>query len=354
MNRQSRRLYASGNSCREILGSLLAVGIAFAAGIVIISLTSRSPGEALSAFFLGPFSSRYNISTLLTSMIPLIITGLALSISFQSQIWNLAADGQVYFGAFIGIAVGLGIPELPSFIAVPVILCASVIAGAVVGILPAILKIKLNINELIISFMISLIIVPVVNYFLSGPMQAPGEGINATHYVNKSFVLPKLLPPYDLIAGFIIALVLILIVYLFLYWTHTGTSLRLYGFNREFAHYGGISESKTIFLSMMLSGGLCGLAGCITSLGIYHGRLIEFSTSGFGWSGIAVALVARYNPIAVFPAALLLSYLLTGANLSGLMSDIPPESAQVVIAVIYYLVTAKVLLKLIPKRTQGV
>jgi simple sugar transport system permease protein len=347
-------LYESGNSRRDIAGSFLAVGIAFGAGIIIISLTSRAPGEALYSFFLGPFSSGYNISTLLTSMIPLIITGIALSVSFQSQVWNLAADGQVYFGAFIGIAVGLGIPHLPSFIAVPVILLASVIAGAAVGILPAILKIKLNVNELIISFMTSLIIIPVVNYFLSGPMQAPGEGINATNYVNKAFVLPKLFPPYDLNAGFIIALVLILVVYLFLYRTHAGTSLRLYGFNREFAHYGGISEARTIFLSMMMSGGLCGLAGCITSLGIYHGRLIEFSTSGFGWSGIAVALVARYNPIAVLPAALLLSYLLTGANLSGLMSDIPPETAQVVIAVIYYLVTAKVLLKLIPKKKQGV
>lgn len=333
---------------KETEGIIITVVISLLVGVIIILFTSKSPLEALYSFFLSPLSSDYNIATLLNSAVPLILTGLALSVSFQAKVWNLAAEGQVYLGAFSGIVIGLQISGFPPVFAVIIILCVSFIAGGVVGLIPAVLKNVWGVNELISSFMISLMIIPVVNYFLSGPIKMPGSGINATPYVNKSFVLPRIFPNFNLNIGFILALIIVGIIYFFIYQTATGTFLRIYGYNREFANYSGINTRKCIIISMIISGGLCGLAGVTSSLGIFHGRMIEFSTYGIGWDGIAVALVARLNPVAVIPVAILFSYLLIGANLSGLLSDIPPEAATVIISVIYFLVTARDINRLIP------
>lgn len=337
----------------EMKNILITICVSFLVGIAIISMTSKSPGSALSCFFFKPFSSTYNFTLILTNMIPLIITGLALSISFQTRVWNLAAEGQVYFGAFSSIAIGLMIPQANNIVAILLILLSSFLAGMLISLVPSLLKIRLQVNELIVSFMASMIMLPVVNYFLSGPLKS-GEGdLNATPYIQNSFILPRIFPKYELNFGIIISVLLVVIVYLFLYRTATGTSLRIYGKNNEFARYSGINASRCILVSMAVSGGLCGIAGFSMSTGIFHGRMIEFGTYGLGWNGIAVALVARYNPLGVIPAAFLLSYLLTGSNIAGLFSDIPPEVAQIVISVIYYLVTAQTVFHAHRKKLRG-
>lgn len=340
---------------KETEGIIITVIISLLVGVVIILFTSKSPLEALYSFFLSPLTSNYNIATLLNYAVPLILAGLALSVAFQAKVWNLAAEGQVYLGAFLGIVIGLQISEFPPVFAIIIILSFSFIVGGVVGLIPAFLKNVWDVNELISSFMISLIVLPIVNYFLSGPMKMAGVGINATPYVNKSFVLPQIFSKFNLNISFILSLIIVGVIYFFLYQTATGTFLRIYGYNREFANYGGINTKKYIIISMIISGGLCGLAGITSSLGIFHGRMIEFSTYGMGWDGIAVALVARLNPVAVVPVAILFSYLITGANLSGLLSDIPPEVATVIISIIYFLVTAQDVNRLIPfKRRRDV
>jgi ABC-type uncharacterized transport system permease subunit len=325
----------------ELKGVALAVALSFSAGILVILLASAHPGQSLAAFFFGPFSSGYNLATLLSTMTPLVVTGLALSISFQATVWNLAAEGQVYLGAFVAVLVGLLVRPLPPPAALPLMMVAASAVGALVSLVPAALRVVWGVSELIVSFMTSLLILPVVNYFLSGPMQAPGAGINATEYVGRRFVLPLLTAGGGLNLGLPIALVLVAAVHLFLYRTAKGTSLRLYGYNRQFARYSGIGEAGCVFVALALSGGLCGLAGSLSSLGVFHGRMVEFSTYGMGWNGIAVALVARYRPGGVVPAAFLLAYLLTGANLAGLMSDVPPEVARVVISAIFFLITSQ-------------
>lgn len=325
---------------RDLKGVMLAVALSLLAGFLIILAASRTPSQALAAFFLGPFSSVLNLSTLATTMAPLVVAGLALCVSFQATVWNLAAEGQVYVGAFVGVAVGLLLPEVPPLVALPLMLLAAFAAGAVVSFLPASLRIACDANELIVSFMTSLLLLPIVNFFLAGPMKAAGAGINATASVDPRLILPQLSARSGITLGLPLAVLLVPIVHAFLYLTPRGTSLRLYGHNRSFAYYAGIGEASSVFTALALSGGLCGLAGALVSLGTFHGRMVEFATYGMGWNGIAVALVARFKPAGVLPAAFLLAYLLTGANLSGLMSDVPPEVSRVVISVIFFLVTS--------------
>jgi ABC-type uncharacterized transport system permease subunit len=335
---------------RDLRGVALAVAFSLLAGLIIILIASRDPSQALTAFFLGPFSSVLNLSSLATTMAPLVVTGLALCISFQATVWNLAAEGQVYVGAFIGVAAGLLLSGVPPLVALPLMLVAAFAAGAVVSLLPASLWIACDANELIVSFMTSLLLLPIVNYFLAGPMKAPGAGINATASVDPALVLPRLFGGSNVTLGLPLAMLLVPVLHVFLYSTPLGTALRLYGHNRTFAFYAGIGGGRIVFTALALSGGLCGLAGALVSLGTFHGRMVEFSTFGMGWNGIAVALVARFKPAGVLPAAFLLAYLLTGANLSGLMSDVPPEVSRVVISVIFFLVTSGALSSLGSRR----
>lgn len=252
---------------RELKGVTLAVAISFAAGVIVVLATSKTPAQALAAFFLGPFSSSLNLVTLATTMMPLVVTGLALCVSFQATVWNLAAEGQVYLGAFVGVAAGLLLSGSPAPLAVPLMLVAAGIAGGAVSLLPAALRVACEVNELITSFMTSLIVVPVVNFFLSGPMKAVGAGINATAYVNPRFLLPGLGYGGDLNVGLAIAVALVVLLQMFLYSTPLGSSLRLRGFNRNFAYYAGIEERRSVYASLLMSGGLCGPSWSADELG---------------------------------------------------------------------------------------
>jgi simple sugar transport system permease protein len=317
-------------------------------GVVVLVLVSENPSEAVLFFFLGPFLNLYNLGNMLNAAVPLILTGLGVSVAFRTSIFNLGGEGQVYSGGLVATAVCLAFPAMSGFAGVPIALLTGAAAAAIIAGISGLLYARWQTNELLSSFLISAALVLIVDYIITGPLDDPASNLIATPPIPPQYWLSRILIPSRVNTGSLWAIASVGLVALFLFNTRMGYNLRVCGLNREFALYGGIAMEAYIVLSMAASGFLHGLAGGIVVLGTYHSCIQGFS-AGLGWNGIAVALIGRNHPLGIVPAALFYAYLGAGAEAAVIHSGVSTEVALLIQAVVFYLITAQGLVSWIPR-----
>ncbi|UCF97059.1 MAG: ABC transporter permease [Spirochaetaceae bacterium] len=335
-----RRAGRVGELFAGTLGLLITLGISFLIAIVLIFLLSSRPLTTIYYFFVGPFTNKYYFGNMLNTAIPLVFTGLGMAVAFKSSVFNLGGEGQVYSGALVATVILLALPERNGYLGGPTALAAALVTGAVLAGMSGLFKMKWGTDELISSFLISSAVIFVVNYFITGPLDDPSNSMLATHAIGSQYRLLGIFPPSKLDISAVFAVLAAVLVFFLMYYTHWGYEMRMCGLNREFSRYGGINVSTYVVLPMVISGALHGLAGGITIMGTYYLAVKEFSY-GMGWNGIAVALIAKNNPLGVLPAAVFFAYLDAGAKAAMLHSDVTFEIAAIVQAVIFYLITAQ-------------
>jgi riboflavin transport system permease protein len=325
-----------------ITGLALTLGISFALVILLILLLSATPGKAIFAFFIGPFTNIYFLGNMLNSAVPLVFAGLGIAIAFKASVFNLGGEGQIYAGGLAATAVCLGLPAANGYIGGALSLAAAMLASGVLAGLSGYFRMRWNANEMISSFLLSAAIILVVNHFITGPLDDPGNNLLATLPIGDRYNLLRIFLPSMLNVSAPFALLAAAGVYVFMFRSHAGYEMRMCGLNREFSRYGGINVSAYLILPMIISGALHGLGGGLMILGTHHAAIQGFSF-GTGWNGIAVALIAKNNPFGVIPAALLFSYLDAGAKAAMLNADLTFEIAAIAQSFIFYLVTAQAL-----------
>ncbi len=323
-------------------GLLLTLVISFVFVIVIIFILSKEPLKTTYYFFVGAFTNKYYLGNMLNSAVPLVFTGLGIAVAFRSSVFNLGGEGQVYAGGLVTTVVCLALPATNGYVGGIVALIASVAASGILAGLSGFFKMKWGTDEMISSFLLSGAVVLIVNYFITGPLDDPNNNLLVTLPIGAQYALVKIFPPSKLNTSAFIAVITAVIVFFFMYKSHWGYEMRMCGLNREFSRYGGISVAKYLVLPMILSGALHGLAGGISVLGT-HGACVKGFSAGMGWNGIAVALIAKNNPLGVIPAALFFAYLEAGAKAAMLHSDVTFEIAAIAQSFIFYLVTAQAL-----------
>jgi simple sugar transport system permease protein len=330
-----------------------AVGVtmlaAFGAAIVLLLAFSASFGEALGLFFLGPFKNLYYFGNMLGASVALVISGLAASLAFSSRNFNLGGEGQVYLGAVATVVVCVSMPDGDPVLVPLLGIAAGMAAGGFLGWLSGVLKRRLAVDELISSFLVSSAVVFLGDFLITGPFQDPSSNFQTTAAIPPGFRFAKLLPPSGLSAGCFVALAAVLAAWFVLSRTRFGFELRLSGRNAEFARYCGVDTGFYASAPMAVSGALNGLAGAALILGTYYKAMKGFS-AGIGWSGIAVALIAGNNPIAVLPAALFFAYIDAGAKAVMVGADVTSEIVSVVQSVVFFLVTARAIDELFLRR----
>jgi riboflavin transport system permease protein len=338
-----------GDFLAGLTGLALTLLISFALVIALILILSKTPGTTLYYFFIGPFTNNYYLGNMLNVTVPLVFTGLGIAVAFKSSVFNLGGEGQVYAGGLATTLVCLALPLangiIGGFLA---IMAAMVLGGAIAG-FSGYCKMKWNADEMISSFLVSSAVLLIVNYFITGPLQDPHNNMLASLPLAHQYTLLKLFPPSKLNMSALFAIVMAVIVFFFMSRSHIGYEMRMCGLNREFARYGGINVSKYLVLPMVLSGALHGIGGGLMVLGTYQ-VLYEGFSAGMGWNGIAVALIAKNNPLGVLPAALLFAYLDAGAKAAMLSGDVTFEIASIAQSFIFYLVTAQALYSLVHRR----
>lgn len=335
-----RRWSKLGNFLVGTAGLLITLGISFLIAVILIFLLSEEPVKTIYYFFIGPLTNKYYLGNMLNTAIPLIFTGLGIAIAFKSSVFNLGGEGQVYASALAATVICLALPAANGYLGGLAALGGAMAAGALLAGLSGFFKMKWGTDELISSFLISAAVGFVVNYFITGPLDDPGNSLLASYAIGKQFWLLGIFPPSKLNISAAFAVLVALLVFFLMNYTHWGYEMRMCGLNREFSRYGGINVSTYVVLPMALSGALHGLAGGVSILGTYHMAVKEFSF-GMGWNGIAVSLIAKNHPLGVVPAAVFFAYLDAGAKAAMLHSDVTFEIAAIVQSVIFYLVTAQ-------------
>jgi len=335
----------------NILNIIIIFAVSLVLIVLLVLILSDTPLKTLFFFFIGPFMSVFSIGNMLNSVTPLIFGGLAVTIAMKAGHLNLGGEGQIYFGAFVTTITAISLSSFGAFGAVIAVLTGSLCAGFLSA-LCGFCKARWNTNELITTFLISLAVIPIVNYLITGPFMDPQTSLLSTKKIAQSMRIPVLLKPSGLNAGFLIALVFVPAVHLFLSKTKIGYEFRIAGFNELFARYGGINTKLNTVISMSISGFLYGLAGSIDILGTYHAAIKGFS-AGLGWSGLTVALIACFSPASIIPCALFLAWINSGARIAMQNTGLTYEIALVVQAVIFLLSTSMVIKNIKIKKRMG-
>lgn len=308
--------------------------------VLLIAITGVSPLRSLGVLISGGFGFSgkvWPIFMTLGSSTPLILTGLAAMLCFKVGVFCIAQEGQYVFGAIMAAWLGATL-KLPPVIAVPFIMLASMAAGGLYGVIPAVLKVKLGVNEIISSIMLNNISTLVLEYMVAFPLRADAGQKAQSEVISKGYWLPQFIYGSRWGVSFLIAIALIVFFYFYIYKTRWGYEMRMVGENRRFADYGGIKSGNVIIRSLVISGAIAGLAGCMEVLGNYHRIMTGFS-SGLGFDGLSVAMLGMSNPIGVVIVSFLLAGIRQGAQLGLQLSlQIPRELGGVLIAMVIFFV----------------
>jgi len=317
---------------RVVLAPLLAILVAFIICSGLIIWTGESVLEAYGHLFKGAFGSRFAISETLNRATPLIFTGLAVAVAFRAKFWNIGAEGQLYFGALAATILGAGAITMPAYLMIPFLFLAGAIAGGLALLGPVFLKTTLKVDEVVTTLLLNFVILLFVNYLLEGPLRDPMSlGWPQGAAIIDQGVLPALMPRTRLHIGFTVALGAAIAVWVLMRYTIWGYEIRAVGANANAARFAGININRTVILVAMLSGGLAGMAG-ITEVAGTKGYLTLDLSPGFGYSGIAVAMLANLHPIGVIISAIFLAGIYVGSDSMSRAVNIPTYIADVMVA----------------------
>ena len=326
------------------LSPLLAIVLTILSGIIIFSVLDKDPWLSLYTFFIQPLTTGFGFTELIVKATPLILIGAGLSIGFKANVWNIGAEGQFTMGAIAGGGTALFLSNQESLLVLPAVLVMGIIGGAVWGMIPAFLKTKYNANEILTSLMLSYVALLMLSYLVHGPWRDPG-GYNfpESEIFSDSAMLPVLLQGTRLNLGTIFALLSVLITYLLLSRSVLGYQFKVVGLAPLAARYAGFNRSKLIWLSMIISGGLAGLAGIAEVSGTIW-QLLPSVSPGYGFTAIIVAFLGRLNPIGVLFAGLILALTYIGGENAQIEIGLPAAVTGLFQGIIlFYLLACDVL-----------
>jgi len=305
------------------LAPLIALAITLLAGLILFALLGVPIGPAFHAFFIEPVSTRYGLAELGVKAAPLIMIAVALSIGFRAQVWNIGAEGQLILGGITGAAVALYFYEVDAWYVLPAMIIASVIGGMAWASIPALLKTRFNVNEILTSLMLTYVAALLLSWLVGGPMRDP-DGFNfpESRLFHDAALLPKILGGTRLHIGFLVAIGLALAGWLLLSRTLLGFALRVNGAAPRAGAHTGFSQQRLVWVALLLGGGTAGLAGLFEVAGPI-GQLLPSISPGYGFTAIIVAFLGRLHPVGVFFAGLVMALSYLGGESAQITLNLP-------------------------------
>lgn len=333
---------------RRFLAPLAAVGTGLLVMTVFLALSSETPAATLYLFFTRPFSSWWHLGNMLniTGLLTLAAAGSA--IALKSGSFNLGGEAQIYAPGLITALLlssrgGTEPGDMAAMGFFAGTLAAAVLAGALLACIPALLKVRLNISELLSSFLLSAALLPVLDYLVGGPLRDQTKNLLATPPIAAWFRMPPLARPSHFNLSFFAAASLAILAGFFLRHTGPGYRLRVTGIAPVFARFAGFPSGGITMAGMAVSGAFHGLAGFFAVTGTWY-VCHQGLSGGMGWSALAVALIAGQNPFAVIPSAFLMAWLETATDTALLSTRFSFDSTSIVQAVLLLVISARALI----------
>lgn len=335
------------NPLKSLSISLLSVIVGLFISIFFVMWAKKS-GFISSATLLftsiwaGSFGQTVQLVETFVFTTPLIFTGLAHAVAFKTGLFNIGVEGQFIIGMITAAIIGL-IPGIPRILHIILIMIGGIIGGGIWAGIPGYLKAKIGTNEVVNTIMMNFIAMHLSNYFTMGPFHK--ESSASTELIQNSAQLTRFLGTnYRLNTSIFVAIIIAVLVYILFWKTTIGYEIRAVGLNPFAAEYGGISIKKNIILAMAISGAIAGLGGALHIAGIQHQSMQLFSFPNYGFDGIAVALVAKSNPLGVLFSAVLFGAL----NLSSgmlMLYGIPKTISTLIQGVVILFISAEYIFK---------
>lgn len=309
----------------KVLIPVISIFCAILAGAILISASGGNPIEAYTYLFKGAFGNTKNFTQTLIKATPLIFTGLAATFAYRCGVFNLGGEGQFVIGAIASIWISTTIKSISGCPLVIISLIGGAIAGGIWGAIPGILKIIRGLNEMIVSIMLNYIAILLMGYLYTGPLR---EGnVPQTAAVADNLKLGRI--GTSLYSGFIIAIIIAIIIFYFLYYTSNGFKLSSVGLNYVASKFNGFPVKKYMLFAFIVSGAISGLGGGVELHGVQY-RLMSGFGNGYGFDGVAIALIGQLNPIGTVLVAYLFAVLRTGATTMQVGTGLPTSVIDII------------------------
>lgn len=323
---------------------VVAVLITFLVTSILVLMANANPLAAFYNFIVTPLSSQVSALEVLVKSTPLILTGMAVTFAFTAGYFNIGAEGQLYAGAIAATWVGITFTHSPAIVVVPLMVIAGFLGGVLWALIPALLKVKLKVDEVVTTLLMNSIIMYFVSYLLNGPWRSPVSGWPQSPEISDAAHFARLIPKSRLHLGFIIAIIVVVIVYILIKRTPLGLKMRASGASLTGAKFAGINTTKTMLIAALVSGGIAGLAGA-SEIGGIHFHLIESISNGMGYTGIIAATLGGLNPIGVTIAATFIGLISTGSQTVSRVLGVPVYLGDVVQSTLLLVTLAMMLLQ---------
>jgi len=328
------------NFLHSLVAPLGAIILTMILGFLLVSIISEQPVLAYRELLFANFDSLNNFAMFLNRATPLVLISLGITFAFRAGVFNVGGEGQLFAGAITTSLIGISFSSLPAFLLFPFAIITGITAGALVGWVPGILKVRLGVDEVVVTLMLNTIILLFTSYLVNQVIR------DTTAYGAVSWELPKhiWLPDIpgipDATSGFLIALLLTILSWLIMFRTKWGADVRSAGTNLRYAESIGIAAGKRVVTAMLIAGGLAGCAGSLYVLGIGHRFEQNFSPE-YGLIALTCALLARVHPVASLFTALFYASLLNGAAYMQISTEVPRSLVILLTGLLVLLMTAR-------------
>jgi len=319
---------------KKVLSFLIAIVIAIGLTSILIYFSGYNTLEVFWLTLTGGFGSLTRLSLSLNEAAPLLLCTLGLIMAFKSGVWNIGAEGQLLLGAIGAALAGIFLRDIPRPLHLILVIIASFVFGAIWGAVPGVLKARFNTNEIITSLLMNFIAIWILTYLVHFPLENPESWVPVSKKIASTARLPVLISGTSLHIGILLALALSVVVWFIFQKTAFGYRLKCIGKNPYTALYGGISVKRLIVISMILSGGLAGLAGMSQVSGVHYLLAEYISPANYGFLAIPVVFIARLNPFGAVLASIFFGGLLTGSYYVQMNLGIDPTVISTFVALV--------------------
>ena len=321
---------------KEILITILAVILSIVITGIILVIFGLNPFHIFKEIIMGSLGTELRIKQTIVKAIPLIITSMGIIVAFKMKFWNIGAEGQITMGAFGAALVALHLsPDLPKPVMLLLMMIAAAVCGGIWAFIPAFFKAKLGTNETIFTLMMNYVAIKFVTYLQYGPWKNPAvNGFPKIVQFNENGIMPHV---FGVHVGWIIAIIATVAIYLFINHTKLGYEITVVGESVETARYAGMNISKIIIISMLISGGLCGITGMIQASAVEK-TLVYSIAGGYGFTAIITAWLSKLNAGYALLVCVAFAVLIQGGEYIQIALGVPSAVSDVVQGLILFLV----------------
>ena len=326
---------------KYIISLIICIVAALLFGALLMLVTGFNPIEGYSAMIFGAIGNARLIGNTIEKAMSLCLLGLATAIGARGGLFNVGGEGQLFFGALVSTMIGLTFSSLPAIIVIPIAFIGAVVVGGFYAWIPAMLKVKLGVSEVITTIMLNTVAIKVCTYLVNGPWVASTMATTkGTDYLPDTIRFADIIKSSNLSTGFFAGAIVVFMVWYVMNMTSQGLQMKVTGENRRFAIFSGLPADKIMIASMVASGAICGFVGMLLVYG-YQGHMTDGVSNEFYFDGLLVAMIMNYNPIGIIIMSFFFAILSTGSTMMDMTVGISSQIYDIIFSVIIFLMAAR-------------